>query len=171
MTAHRGKPARLMSEPLGRLHFWLTLLGAYATFLPMHLAGLAGQPRHYAQLTGIPGPGGSLSPAGHLLATTIPLNRLITYAAIFLAAAQIIFFINLVRSLRHGDAAPTNPWQATTLEWHPSLHPNAEPEASAVVITVHHTPCLYICSPSGDTFVPQWENKITVDLPAESKPE
>ena len=162
---------RLMSEPLGRLHFWLTLLGAYATFLPMHLTGLAGQPRHYAQLTGIPGPGGSLSPAGHLLAATIPLNRLITYAAIFLITAQVLFFINLARSLRRGNIASTNPWQATTLEWHPSLHPNAGPEASDQVITVHHTPCIYLSTPAGDTFVPQWENKITIELRAESKPE
>jgi cytochrome c oxidase subunit I len=162
---------RLMSEPLGRLHFWLTLLGAYATFLPMHLIGLAGQPRHYAQLTGIPGPGGSLSPAGHLLAATIPLNRYITYAAIFLITAQVLFFINLARSLRRGDIASTNPWQATTLEWHPSLHPNAGPEASDEVITVHHSPCIYRSTPAGDTFVPQWENKITIDLPVESKPE
>ena len=162
---------RLMSEPLGRLHFWLTLLGAYATFLPMHLTGLAGQPRHYAQLTGIPGPGGSLSPAGHLLAATIPLNRLITYAAIFLITAQVLFFINLARSLCRGNIASTNPWQATTLEWHPSLHPNAGPEASDQVITVHHTPCIYLSTPAGDTFVPQWENKITIELRAESKPE
>jgi cytochrome c oxidase subunit I len=162
---------RLMSEPLGRLHFWLTLLGAYVTFLPMHLTGLAGQPRHYAQLTGIPGPGGSLSPAGHLLAATIPLNRFITYAAIFLITAQVLFFINLARSLRRGDIASTNPWHATTLEWHPSLHPNAGPEASDEVITVHHAPCLYHPTPAGVTFVPQWENKITIDLPVESKPE
>jgi cytochrome c oxidase subunit I len=171
MTAQSGKPGRLMSEPLGRLHFWLTLLGAYATFLPMHLTGLAGQPRHYAQLTGIPGPGGSLSPAGQLLATTIPLNREITYAAIFLITAQVLFFINLARSLRRGDIASANPWQATTLEWHTALHPNAGPEASDEVITVHHSPCLYRSTPAGVTFVPQWENKITIDLPAESKPE
>jgi cytochrome c oxidase subunit 1 len=171
MTARNGKPSRLMSETLGRLHFWLTLLGAYATFLPMHLTGLAGQPRHYAQLTGIPGPGGSLSPAGHLLAATIPLNRHITYAAIFLATAQLLFFINLIRSLRHGEIASPNPWQATTLEWHPSLHPNAGPEASDSVIAVHRSPCQYQFTPLGYTYVPQWENKITIDLPVESKPE
>ncbi|HEY6414279.1 MAG TPA: cbb3-type cytochrome c oxidase subunit I [Edaphobacter sp.] len=171
ITAQNGKPARLMSEPLGRLHFWLTLIGAYATFLPMHLTGLAGQPRHYAQLTGVPGVGGSLSPASHLLAATLRLNLLITYAAIFLATVQILFFINLVRSLRHGGIASTNPWQATTLEWHPSLHPNSGVEASDIVITVHHAPCVYYSTPSGDTFLPQWENKIMTDLPPESKPE
>ena len=53
MTATRQ--GRLMGEGLGRLHFWGTILGAYATFLPMHITGLEGEPRHYAQLTGIPG--------------------------------------------------------------------------------------------------------------------
>ena len=171
MTARCGKPARLMSEPLGRLHFWLTLLGAYATFLPMHIVGLAGEPRHYAQLTGIPGPGGSLSPAGHLLSATLPLNKHITYAAIFLITAQVLFFINLARSLRRGDIASANPWQATTLEWHPFLHPNAALEASDEVIIVYQSPCRYDSTPAGDTFVPQWENKITLDLSTESKPE
>ena len=156
ITAKNGNPGRLMSEPLGRLHFWLTFLGAYATFLPMHLTGLAGEPRHYSQLTGIPGPGGSLSPAGHLLAATIPLNRHITYAAIFLATSQILFFINLIRSFRNGILAPQNPWQATTLEWHPALHPNAPVEASETKVIVHRQPCEYLSSPAPDSFLPQW---------------
>ena len=77
----------------------------------MHFTGLAGEPRHYSQLTGIPGPGGALSPAGALLAHTIPLNRFITYAAIFLASAQLLFLFNLSRSLRKGPFATSNPWK------------------------------------------------------------
>ena len=88
ITATQKHPGRLMSEPLGRWHFWLTLIGAYAVFLPMHLTGLMGEPRHYAQLTGIPGPGNTLSPTGLLLAHTIPLNKFITYAAVFLAVSS-----------------------------------------------------------------------------------
>ncbi len=113
-----------MSEPLGRWHFWLTLLGAYAVFLPMHLTGLAGEPRHYSQLTGIPGPGGSLSPPGHLLAQTIPLNRFITYAAIFLASAQFLFLDKPRPKPPQGTPSQRlNAWQATTLEWHPAMNP------------------------------------------------
>lgn len=106
---------RSMNESLGRWHFWGSLLGAYATFLPMHLTGLAGEPRHYAQLTGIP------NAAGRLLAVTVPLNQGITLAAFFLAAVQLIFLINLVVSLARGQRAPSNPWDATTLEWCPGL--------------------------------------------------
>jgi cytochrome c oxidase subunit 1 len=167
ITASLGKPARLMSEPLGRLHFWMTIIGAYAVFLPMHLTGLAGEPRQYAQLTGIPGANGTLSPAGALLAHTLPLNHFITYAAIFLATAQLLFLFNLAHSLRYGALAPTNPWQATTLEWHPSLNPvhSANPliplapvsasDSQTEQITVHRSPCHYV-KDADESFLPQW---------------
>ncbi len=64
ITSSRENPdGRMMSEGLGKAHFYATFIGAYATFLPMHATGLAGQPRQYAQLTGL----GPLTPAGHLL--------------------------------------------------------------------------------------------------------
>ncbi|MEO6982740.1 MAG: cbb3-type cytochrome c oxidase subunit I [Edaphobacter sp.] len=177
MTAQSGKPGRMMSEPLGHLHFWTTLIGAYATFLPMHLAGLAGEPRHYAQLIGIP------NAAGDLLARLMPLNRFITWSAFFLAAAQLIFLYNILRSLRHGTFAPPNPWQATTLEWHPALNPltrqSAKQGASALPaeeeIVVHRSPCHYESTPTGETFLPQWAPDSLADTsnnPASSiKPE
>ncbi len=163
LTATRNHPGRLMSERLGRLHFWLTLIGAYAVFLPMHLTGLAGEPRHYAQLTGIPGPGGMLSPAGVLLSHTIPLNQFITYAALFLASAQLIFLINLIQSLRHGTIAPTNPWHATTLEWHPALNPfTALPASDTPEIAVYRAPCHYSSVNLGNAFLPQWVQHTVV---------
>jgi cytochrome c oxidase subunit 1 len=163
LTATRSHPGRFLSEPLGPLHFWLTLIGAYAVFLPMHLTGLAGEPRHYAQLTGIPGPSGALSPTGLLLAHTIPLNKFITYAAIFLATAQLLFLFNLVRSHRNGAFATLNPWQATTLEWHPSLNPFTPlPASDTPEITVHRAPCHYLSTDVGDTFLPQWVQQTAV---------
>ena len=175
ITASLSKPGRLMSEPLGRLHFWTTLVGAYALFLPMHLTGLAGEPRQYAQLTGIAGANGTLSPAGALLAHTLPLNHFITYAAIFLATAQLIFLFNLAHSLRHGPLAPANPWQATTLEWHPLLNPNPYASNSASdnqpdhvkQITVHRPPCDYYVKDADLTFLPQW----IPNTPVDAKPE
>lgn len=100
---------RLMSERFGRWHFWLSLIGAYAVFFPMHFAGLAGEPRHYAQLTGTAG----------YLAALLPLQRWISVAAFVLAAAQVLFLWNLCRSFFMGDPAAANPWNATTLEWSP----------------------------------------------------
>jgi cytochrome c oxidase subunit 1 len=161
LTAAPGHPGRLLSERLGRWHFWLTLLGAYATFLPMHLAGLAGEPRHYAQLTGIP------NAAGRMLASTLPLNRHITYAAIFLACSQILFFVNLARSFRRGAVAPINPWQATTLEWHPGLHPETARDASEDTITVYRTPCEYLDSTGEQSFLPQWSEDAATNIKPE----
>ena len=98
---------RMMNEPLGKLHFWITIVAAYGTFLPMHFAGLAGQPRHYSQLSG----------TTSLLENLLPLQRGITYSALLLASAQFLFLANLVWSLFRGKRATQNPWQATTLEW------------------------------------------------------
>jgi cytochrome c oxidase subunit 1 len=100
---------RLMNERLGKWHFWLSLIGAYLTFFPMHFAGLAGQPRHYAQLAG----------STSTLSALIPLQTGITHSAIFLASAQLLFLINLFWSARRGQPAQANPWRATTLEWAP----------------------------------------------------
>ena len=157
ITTRPGKPGRLMSESLGRWHFWTTLIGAYATFLPMHLTGLAGEPRHYSQLTGIP------NAAGQLIANLHTLNSFITHAAIFLAAAQILFLINLVHSLSNGAIAPPNPWRATTLEWHPSLAPNLEPTASNEKIAVYRPPCEY-SGAAPDSFITQWEADSPIHL-------
>ncbi len=164
ITSCLGFPSRLMSERLGRWHFWLTLVFAYLTFLPMHFAGLAGEPRHYAQLTGIPGPGGMLSPTGKLLSATLPLNRHITFSAILLAAVQMIFFYNVVRSIRRGALASENPWHATTLEWHPELHPATRLAASDNKIAVFRPPCHYASTSQPEDFLPQW-------LPEESATE
>ncbi len=97
---------RLLNETLGKLHFYLTFIGAYATFLPMHFAGFAGNPRRYADFTSF-----------DFLAGLMPLHLWITYAAFALAAVQVIFLANLFWSIRWGKPASENPWQATTLEW------------------------------------------------------
>ncbi len=146
ITSATGGPARLMSEPLGRWHFWLTITGAYATFLPMHFAGLAGTPRHYAQLTGIP-----ITASAQLLAGVLPLQRFITIAAVVLASAQLLFLLNLVRSLCNGTPASENPWSATTLEWAP---------ASNQQIRVGRGPCHYFHSSTGDSLYPQWDETV-----------
>ncbi|MDE1175558.1 MAG: cbb3-type cytochrome c oxidase subunit I [Edaphobacter sp.] len=151
---------RLLSERLGRWHFWLTLYGAYNTFLPMHFTGLAGEPRHYAQLIQIPNAG------GRLLAGTIPLNLHITISAFILASAQLVFLYNLARSLRNGTLADQNPWEATTLEWHPRLAfgSASEVEDEAPII-VHRPPCWYLeATPGEESYLPQWSADAIHDI-------
>ncbi len=112
---------RRMNETLGKMHFWISVIAAYGTFFPMHFAGLAGEPRHYAQL----------SNTVESFASLIPVERGITYSALLLAAAQLIFIFNIFFSIRRGVPAGANPWEATTLEWSPILHPiiSVEPYA------------------------------------------
>ena len=150
---------RLLNERLGRAHFWTSLVGAYATFLPMHLTGLASEPRHYAQLIGIP------NAAGRLLATLLPLNRFITYSAIFLASSQLLFLFNLLKSLRHGELSPVNPWSATTLEWHQTTFDGTR--ASDRPIRCFREPCEYTDLPGPNSFLPQWVADAASDLSAE----
>ena len=97
---------RMMSERLGQIHFFITLAGTYAIFMPMHYLGLAGQTRRYSQFTEVA-----------YQAKLIPLQTFITFAAIITIAAQFIFVINLFWSMFKGPKASDNPWEATTLEW------------------------------------------------------
>ena len=141
---------RLMHEGLGKLHFWLTLIGAYGTFFPMHLAGLAGEPRHYSQLAG----------TTDGLTGLIPLQRGITWSALFLASAQLVFLANLLWSVRCGGKTSLNPWKATTLEWASPPGPTAELSLSPAAvdasqfrrIVVHRGPYEYGLRPDGSDF-------------------
>jgi cytochrome c oxidase subunit 1 len=136
---------RMMNEPLGRIHFWFSFVGAYATFVPMHLLGLAGHPRRYSEL----------SESAAYIQQLIPLQRFITYAAMFLIAGQLVFLWNLFVSLRKGQAATANPWQATTLEWStssPPPHRNFEPDLPVV----YRGPYEFLPR-EGSDFAPQWK--------------
>ena len=140
-----GLPPRHMDETLGRWHFGLSIVGAYCTFVPMHLAGLAGSPRHYAQLNGLP------NAASTLLASVLTTHRFATIAALLLASAQLIFLFNLARSFRSGPLAQQNPWTATTLEWAPEPFGNFKNAA-------HCEPCHYLSHPVESLFQPQWDS-------------
>ncbi|ADV82781.1 cytochrome c oxidase subunit I [Terriglobus saanensis] len=129
---------RRLDERLGKIHFWWTLLFAYCTFLPMHISGLMGEPRHGAQLTGV-----AAGPAGELLHRVWGVERHITYNAIMLALGQIFFFWNLQKSLRKPRSMEENPWEATTMEWAPMTDEEQ---------ICHRAPCVYIDGVS----VPQW---------------
>ena len=135
---------RRLSESLGKLHFWGTIVFTYSCFLPMHLTGLISEPRHYAQLASVPGP------ASDLLAGTMGLQRHISASAVGLALFQLPFLINLALALRRPRETEGNPWQATTLEWAPGELTGS----SAAVPTVYRQPCSY--SLSDTSFSPQW---------------
>ena len=97
---------RMMSEGMARWHFFITLIGTYAVFMPMHYLGMAGHLRRYSQLTEL-----------NYLKDLVPLQEFMTYAAFITIAGQFIFLFNLFWSMKFGQKASDNPWEATTLEW------------------------------------------------------
>jgi len=100
---------RLMSERLGKLAFWLIALGFQLAFFPMHISGMMGMPRRVYTY-----------PAGLGLELT---NLLSTLGALVLALGLVLFLANIVRSLRRGEVAGPNPWDAAGLEWATSSPP------------------------------------------------
>jgi cytochrome c oxidase subunit I len=116
---------RMMSERLGRLHFWVTFVGVYSIFIPMHIMGIVGMPRRYAQFTEY-----------KFLETLHPLVVFVTIAVFVTAAVQVVFLFNFIWSLFKGPKAGDNPWEATTLEW-ATTSPPPHDNFAGIVPTVY----------------------------------
>lgn len=130
---------RMMSETLGKIHFWCSFVGAYAIFMPFHYLGLAGNVRRYQAF------------APDYMQHLIPLHRFITVAALFTGAAQLIFIYNLIYSRFKGERAPDNPWQATSLEWSTPTTPPPHNNFGDKLPVVYHDPFQYgVESSTGD---------------------
>lgn len=102
----------MMNAKLGYIHFWLTFVGVYMVFFPMHYIGIAGYPRRYYSFTNY-----------DVFNSFSDLNMLVTIASIITLAAQFIFLFNFFYSMFKGRKATENPWQSNTLEWTTPLHP------------------------------------------------
>jgi cytochrome c oxidase subunit I len=100
---------RMMSETLGKWHFWLFCIGFHLTFDFMHIPGLLGMPRRI--YTYVPGRGWET------------LNLIVSIGAFFQAAGILVFVYNMVRSYFDGEGAGPDPWDAWTLEWATSSPP------------------------------------------------
>ena len=97
---------RMMNKNLGYVHFWITAIGAYGVFFPMHFIGMAGLPRRYYTNTAFP-----------YFDDLADVNVVISIFAFIAGAAQLIFLYNFVSSMFYGKKGPKNPWGSNTLEW------------------------------------------------------
>ena len=122
---------RMMNESLARIHFFITLAGTYAIFMPMHYLGMAGQTRRYSQFTEVA-----------YQTKLLPLQTFMTYAAFVTIAVQFVFVINLFWSMFKGPKASDNPWDATTLEWTTATPPPHDNFGSKTPV-VHNGPYEY----------------------------
>jgi cytochrome c oxidase subunit 1 len=112
---------RMMSERLGRWVFGLIFVGFNLAFFPMHILGLQGMPRRiYTYQTDVPWSG---------------LNLFVSLSSVILALGFLLFFIDAVRSARHGVPAGNNPWGAPSLEWATTSPPPAYNFARIPVVT------------------------------------
>jgi cytochrome c oxidase subunit 1 len=136
---------RMLNEAMGRVHFWVTFLGAYAIFFPMHYLGLMGVPRRYYEL----GETAFIPDSAHTL------NMFITVAALIVGAAQLLFVFNLEWSLRWGKKAGGNPWRATTLEWQTPQTPPVHGNWGKELPVVYRWPYDYSVPGADEDFLPQ----------------
>jgi cytochrome c oxidase subunit 1 len=117
---------KMFNETLGKIHFWLTFLGTYSIYLPMHYLGILGVPRRYF----------SYGTTEFIPESAQGMNAGITISALIVAVVQLVFFINVIWSLTRGKKADPNPWRATTLEWQtpdtPPKHGNWGPKLPEV---------------------------------------
>jgi cytochrome c oxidase subunit I len=98
---------RMLDDRLGKLHFWITFLGTYAIFFPMHYLGILGMPRRYY----------AFEHYDFIPQSAHALNTFITVVALIVAVAQLAFVFNLVWSVFRGKRTDGNPWRAASLEW------------------------------------------------------
>lgn len=139
---------RMMNTRLGYAHFWVTLVGAYGVFFPMHFVGLAGAPRRYYDYSVY----GEFDQSSFEM--IMDLNVIITVFAIIAALGQAIFLFNFFYSIYRGPKAVQNPWKSNTLEWTTPVehvHGNWPGELP----TVHRWPYDYSKPGAEEDFIPQ----------------
>ena len=104
---------RFLNNTLGFIHFWVTLIGAYLIFWPMHYEGLAGMPRRYYDFSG-----------WESFKMFAGLNEFISFISILVFGAQLLFVFNFFYSIFKGRKVTTaNPWASNTLEWTTPIRP------------------------------------------------
>ena len=136
---------RMLDDRLGKLHFWITFLGTYAIYFPMHYLGILGMPRRYYAYDNYQ----FIPPSAQ------SLNAFITVVALIVGVAQLVFVANLIWSYFRGAKAGSNPWRAASLEWQtpqtPPVHLNWGPELPAV----HRWAYAYSVPGAPEDFIPQ----------------
>ena len=135
---------RYLNSTLGYIHFWVTMIGSYLIFWPMHYEGLAGMPRRYLDKSVWK----SFNQFGDL-------DKMITVVSIIVFAVQLMFVFNFFYSIFKGrKVTTTNPWGANTLEWTTPINPG-HGNWTGEIPEVHRW--AYDYGKDGREFIPQTE--------------
>lgn len=136
---------RMLNNTLGYIHFFLTLIGAYLIFWPMHYAGLAGMPRRYYDYS-----------AWESYKAYEGMNAFITVVVVITFFAQLLFVFNFFVSIFRGrKVTSNNPWEATTLEWTTEDLMPGHGNWKGAIPEVHRWPYDYKDNEDGTDFVMQ----------------
>jgi cytochrome c oxidase subunit I len=136
---------RMMNDALGKAHFWITFIGTYVLYYPMHYIGIEGVPRRYF----------AYGDTEFMTSSVQDVNVVITVAALVVAAAQAIFFYNLIVSYFRGRDAGPNPWEATTLEWQTEHTPPRHGNFGRELPIVYRWAYDYSVPGASQDFIPQ----------------
>ena len=136
---------RMLNHAMGLFHFWVTFLGAYLIFFPMHYIGLIGVPRRYSEL-------GDMAIASE---SVHQLNAFISIMALIVGFAQLVFLFNIIWSIRNGKDAGGNPWRATSLEWQTPETPPAHGNFGKELPIVYRWAYDYSVPGAKEDFIPQ----------------
>lgn len=134
---------RMMNDKLGKLHFWLSFVGIYMVFFPLHYIGIAGFPRRYYSFTSF-----------ETFSGFMDLNSLVSVAAILTFTAQFIFLFNFFYSIFRGKLASANPWKSNTMEWTTPRFPEHGNWPGAIP-KIFRWPYDYSKPGAKDDFIPQ----------------
>ena len=136
---------RMLDDRLGKIHFWITFVGTYLIYFPMHYIGFLGVPRRYY----------SNEQYDFIPQSVNDLNQFITVCALIVGAAQFIFLYNLIVSAYRGEEAGSNPWGACTLEWQALESPPGHGNWGDQLPVVYRWPYDYGLPGATADFVPQ----------------
>jgi len=151
---------RMMDNRLGFIHFWMTFVGVYLVFFPLHYIGIAGFPRRYYSFTSF-----------DAFSSFADLNSFVSVAAIVTFGAQFIFLFNFFYSMYRGRRAPQNPWKSNTLEWTTPVEPGHGNWPGAIP-KVYRWPYDYSKPGAAEDFIPQhipFSHTPESNLPHESE--
>ncbi len=140
---------RMLNEGLGRFHFWVTFVGLYCLYYPMHYLGILGVPRRYFSNVGPNGLPDFIPESAQFV------NIWITIAAICVASSQLVFLYNLFASATRGKPAGGNPWGATTLEWQTTNTPPTHGNFGKELPSVYRWAYDYSVPGAEEDFIPQ----------------
>ena len=136
---------RMYHEGMGQFHFWVTFVGAYSIFLPLHYLGFLGVPRRYFEM----------GETNFIPESAQDLNAFVTVVALTVGFAQMVFFYNLFWSYRNGKKAGHNPWKATSLEWQTPSVPPGHGNFGEELPVVYRWAYAYSVPGAKDDYLPQ----------------